>query len=98
MSVTVSQYKNFVGGEPVDAVQGGTMEVLNPATGETIAEVPSGTQADVERAVEAARKAQPEWGEATPKERSEVLLKLADVVDDHAEEPRSSSRSTSASR
>jgi aminobutyraldehyde dehydrogenase len=86
VSVTVSQYKNFVGGESVDAVEGGTMEVLNPATGETIAEVPSGTAADVERAVEAARKAQPEWGEATPKERSEVLLKLAGVVDDHAEE------------
>ena len=86
MSVTVSQFKNFVGGESVDAVEGGTMEVLNPSTGETIAEVPSGTAADVERAVEAARKAQPEWGEATPKERSEVLLKLAEVIDDHAEE------------
>ncbi|MGZ4393756.1 MAG: gamma-aminobutyraldehyde dehydrogenase [Gaiellaceae bacterium] len=86
MSVTVSQIKNFVGGQSVDAVEGGTMEVLNPATGETIAEVPSGTAADVERAVEAARKAQPEWAEATPKERSEVLLKLADVIDDNAEE------------
>ena len=86
MSVTVSQYKNFVGGQSVDAVEGGTMEVLNPSTGETIAEVPSGTAADVERAVEAARKAQPGWAEATPKERSEVLLKLADVIDDNAEE------------
>ena len=54
MSVTASQHKNFVGGEWVDAVEGGTMEVLNPATGETIAEVPRGTQADVDRAVEAA--------------------------------------------
>src|SRR3954465_12424694 len=61
MSVTVSQRKNFVGGEFVDAVEGGTMEVLNPATGETIAEVPRGTQADVDRAVEAAKKALPEW-------------------------------------
>ena len=86
MSVTVSQYKNFVGGESVDAVEGATMEVLNPATGETIAEVPSGTEADVARAVDAARKAQPEWAEATPKDRSEVLLKLADLVDGHAEE------------
>ncbi len=86
MSVTVSQYRNFVGGKSVDAVEGGTMSVLNPSTGEAIAEVPSGTAADVERAVEAARSAQVEWGEATPKERSEVLLKLADVVDTHAEE------------
>jgi len=51
MSVTVSQQKNFVGGEWVDAVEGGTMEVINPATGETIAEVPRGTEADVDRAV-----------------------------------------------
>lgn len=86
MSVTVSQYKNVVGGESVDAVEGATMEVLNPSTGETIAEVPSGTEADVERAVEAAQKAQPGWAEATPKERSEVLLKLADVIEEHAEE------------
>jgi 1-pyrroline dehydrogenase len=86
MSVTVSQHKNFVGGEWVDAVEGGTMEVLNPATGEVIAEVPRGTQADVDRAVEAAKKALPEWLETTPQERSEALLKLADAIEDNAEE------------
>src|SRR5438094_7479724 len=86
MSVTVSQQKNFVGGEWVDAVDGGTMEVLNPATGETIAEVPSGTRADVDRAVEAAKKALPEWLETTPGERAEALLKLADAIEDDAEE------------
>src|SRR6184192_290337 len=86
MSVTVSQQKNFVGGEWVDAAEGGTMEVLNPATGETIAEVPSGTQADVDRAVEAAKKALPEWLETTPGERSEALLKLADAIDEHTDE------------
>ena len=86
MSVTVSQHKNFVGGEWVDAVEGGTMEVLNPATGEVIAEVPRGTQADVDRAVEAAKKALPEWLETTPQERSEALLKLADAIEDNADE------------
>src|SRR5438067_7910506 len=86
MSVTVSQQKNFVGGEWVDAVEGGTMEVLNPATGETIAGVPSGTQADVDRAVEAAKQALPEWLETTPGERAEALLKLADLIDENAEE------------
>jgi aminobutyraldehyde dehydrogenase len=86
MSVTVSQHKNFVGGEWVDAVEGGTMEVLNPATGEVIAEVPSGTQGDVDRAVEAAKKALPEWLETTPGERQEALLKLAAVIEDNAEE------------
>src|SRR4029077_11195581 len=86
VSVTVSQYKNFVGGESVDAVEGATMEVLNPATGETIAEVPSGTEADVARAVEAAKKALPEWLETDPGERAEALLKLADAIEDNAEE------------
>src|SRR3954452_23174653 len=86
MSVTFSQHKNFVGGEWVDAIEGGTMEVLNPATGDVIAEVPSGTQADVDRAVEAAKKALPEWLETTPGERGEALLKLADAIDEHTDE------------
>ena len=86
MSVTVSQHKNFVGGKWVDAVDGGTMEVLNPATGEVIAEVPRGAQGDVDRAVEAAETALPEWLETTPGERAEALLKLAAVIDDNTEE------------
>jgi 1-pyrroline dehydrogenase len=86
MSVTVSSYKNLVGGESVDSVSGETMEVLNPATGEAIAEVPRGTADDVGKAVEAAKKALPEWLETTPGERAEALLKLADLLDEHAEE------------
>jgi 1-pyrroline dehydrogenase len=86
MSTTVASHKNFVGGAWVDAAEGGTMEVLNPATGETIAEVPSCTAADVDRAVEAAKQALPEWLDATPAERAELLLKLADVLDANAEE------------
>jgi 1-pyrroline dehydrogenase len=86
MSVAATQQKNFVGGEWVDAVDGGTAEILNPATGETIAEVPQGTQADVDRAVEAAKRAWPEWRETTPQERAEMLLKLADAIDAHTDE------------
>jgi betaine-aldehyde dehydrogenase/aminobutyraldehyde dehydrogenase len=86
VSVSVTQLKNYVGGEWVDAVEGGTMEVVNPATGETIAEVPRGTETDVERAVEAAKQALPEWLEKTPRDRMELLLKLADLIDEHAEE------------
>jgi 1-pyrroline dehydrogenase len=86
MSVTVQQLQNLVGGEWVDAVEGGTAEIINPATGETIAEVPQGTQADVDRGVEAAAKAWPEWREVTPAERAELLLKLADLIDEHTEE------------
>jgi 1-pyrroline dehydrogenase len=86
VSITVSHHKNFVGGEWVDSLDGGTMEVLNPATGETIAEVPRSTEQDVARAVEAAKKALPEWLETTPAERQELLLKLADLIDENTEE------------
>jgi 1-pyrroline dehydrogenase len=86
MSVTVSSYKNLVGGDWVDSTSGETMEVLNPATAETVAEVPRGTAEDVVRAVEAAKKALPEWRETTPAERGEVLLKLADLIEEHADE------------
>jgi 1-pyrroline dehydrogenase len=86
MSVAVQAYKNFVGGEWVDAVDGETMEVVNPATGDVIAEVPRGTQADVDRAVAAANEALPDWLEKTPKDRMELLLKLADLMDEHTEE------------
>src|SRR4029453_12280282 len=86
MGVTTSTYENFVGGEWVGAVEGETMEVLNPATGEAIALVPRGTQADVDRAVEAAKEALPEWLETTPGERAEGLLKLGDLIDRTARE------------
>jgi aminobutyraldehyde dehydrogenase len=86
VSTTVSKHQNFVGGEWVDAGGGETMEVLNPATGETIAEVPRSSAEDVDRAVQAAKKALPEWLETTPGERSEMLLKLADAIDEHMEE------------
>ena len=86
MSTTVSTHQNFVGGEWVDATGGETMEVLNPATGETIAEVPRSSAADVDRAVQAAKKALPEWLETTPGERAEMLLKLADTLEQHGDE------------
>ena len=86
MSATTTTYKNFVGGEWVDAASGETMEVINPATGETVAEVPRCSAEDVDRAVAAANVALPAWLDSTPKERSELLHKLADVLEEHGEE------------
>ena len=86
MSVSVTQHKQFIGGDWVESSSGETMEVLNPATGEVIAEVPRGGAEDVERAVDAAKKAWSEWQAKTPKDRMQLLLALADVVDEHAEE------------
>ncbi|HEU0336356.1 MAG TPA: aminobutyraldehyde dehydrogenase [Gaiellaceae bacterium] len=86
MSVSVTQQKMFIGGEWVDSSSGETLEVLNPSTGEVIAEVPRATAEDVGRAVEAAEKAWSDWQFKTPKDRMELLLALADLIDEHAEE------------
>jgi len=62
------------------------MEVLNPATGEVIAEVARSTKEDADNAVAEAKKALPEWLESTPGERAELLFKLADIIEENAEE------------
>ncbi len=85
MSTATTTYRAFIGGEWVDAASGETMEVINPASGERIAEVPRCGAEDVDRAVEAAKRALPEWLEKTPKERSELLHRLADVLEENAE-------------
>jgi 1-pyrroline dehydrogenase len=86
MSTTATDYRILIGGELVEAASGETMDVIAPATGETIAQVPSCGAEDVDRAVEAAQAALPAWLEKTPKERSELLHALAGVLEDNAEE------------
>ena len=63
-----------------------TIDVINPATAETIDSVPSMSAEEVDEVVEQAKQALPGWLDATPKERSELLHKLADVLEDNAEE------------
>jgi betaine-aldehyde dehydrogenase len=85
-TATGTKLKNFIGGEFVEPADGQTEEVINPSTGEVIAEAPVSGAEDVDRAVAAARKAFETWGFSTPKERSEALLKLADAILEHGEE------------
>src|SRR6476646_3624590 len=63
-----------------------TIDVINPATADTIGAVPNMTAEEVDETVERAKRALPEWLDATPKERSELLYKLAQIIDDNAEE------------
>src|SRR5947208_7170240 len=63
-----------------------TMDVINPATTETIGAVPNMSADDVDEVVARAKQALPEWLDATPKERSELLYKLAQILEDNAEE------------
>ncbi|MEY4338499.1 MAG: hypothetical protein RLZ14_349 [Actinomycetota bacterium] len=60
--------------------------LINPATGRQFAVVPDSSLTDVDRAVLAATAASAEWGSATPSARSLVLLRLADLVEQHADE------------
>jgi 1-pyrroline dehydrogenase len=62
------------------------LDVVNPATEESIGNVPNMSADEVDAAVDRASAALPEWLDATPGERAELLLKLADVISDNAEE------------
>ena len=73
--------QHFIGGGWHGAIDGSLDEVIDPATGEVIASVPSGGAADVDAAVAAAAEAFVTWGRTTPRERSEKLLALADAVE-----------------
>ena len=72
--------QNFIAGAWRDALDGGTDAVLNPATGEVIAEVPSSGAADVDAAVRAAKAAFGGWRALTPRARSEALHAVADAI------------------
>ena len=86
MATTTVKLKNFIGGELVDPADGQTEEVLDPATLEVIGEAPLSTEEDVNRAVDAARKAFDGWWATTPGERANCLYKLAEGFEEHAEE------------
>ena len=82
------QYKMYVDGEWVEAVSGGSFPSENPYTGEAWAQVPDASEADVDRAVFAARKAFKEgpWGKMTGTERARLMRNLADILARDAEE------------
>jgi aldehyde dehydrogenase (NAD+) len=82
------QLKLLIGGQHVDPVEGGTLPVVNPATGETLCQVPSATAADVDRAVKAARRAFEEgpWGKMNPSARGKLLRRLSELLWERREE------------
>ncbi len=85
MATNTETLSNFVDGEQVPS-DGETEAILNPATGEELARAPVSSAEDVDRAVQAARRAFEGWSTATPAERAGALLAVADLVEDHAEE------------
>src|SRR5579884_290879 len=87
MTTTTKPAQLFINGGWQDPSDGATLPAINPATGEVILEAPLASKQDVDRAVQAARAAfEGDWGETTPAERSGMLWKLAQVVEEHGDE------------
>ncbi|MDH3426705.1 MAG: aminobutyraldehyde dehydrogenase [Acidimicrobiia bacterium] len=79
---------NYIGGSWQPSSDGTTQEVMNPATGKAMATVPVSTEKDVDAAVAAAADAFPAWADKTPRERSEALFQVADVIEQNLDELR----------
>src|SRR4051794_10763906 len=77
--------QNLVGGAAVDAADGATIDLVAPSTGEIFATSPRSGAADVDAACQAAAAAFETWRDTTPSDRQRALLKLADLVEEHAE-------------
>jgi aldehyde dehydrogenase len=80
-----SRYENFIGGHWVAPINGEYSENVTPATGEPFTEVPRSSAEDIELALDAAHSAKDEWGETSTTERSRVLNKIADVIEENLE-------------
>ena len=85
MASTAETLSNFIDGESA-ASAGESEAVLNPATGEEIARASQSSAEDVDRAVGAARRAFDGWSNTTPAQRSQALLGLADLIEEHGDE------------
>ena len=85
-TLPLSHTQLFINNEWSDGEKGATLDVINPATEETISPVSYGTAGDTRRALEAAQKALPGWKKLPVYERSAKLKQIADLIREHADE------------
>ncbi len=84
--VTVkNRYANFIGGEWTTPHSGRYFENVTPVTGKTFCEIPRSDHHDVEAALDAAHRAKKAWGRTSTTERSNILLKIADRMEENRE-------------
>lgn len=76
----------FIDGQFVPAKNGGTIDVLNPSNGELITTIAAAEAEDIDIAVAVAKQAFPSWAATPAAERGRLLLKLADLIEEHTEE------------
>ncbi len=82
----MEKLRNFVDGHEIDSASGEVTSLTNPATGEIYAQAPRSNQSDIDLAMKAASTAFETWGQSTPSERQRALLKIADALENRAEE------------
>ncbi|WP_082579288.1 aldehyde dehydrogenase family protein [Arthrobacter sp. Soil736] len=78
-------FGQFIGGAFVPSSSASTVDVVNPATEEILMQVPAGSVEDVDAAVAAAVAAKANWAAKTPKDRSSVLLRIAEIIEANRE-------------
>lgn len=82
----MQQYNHFINGEYRPSVHGGTMDIINPATGKAYATLASGDEADVQLAYTAAKNASEDWARTPLAQRQAILEKIAMIIEDRMEE------------
>jgi aldehyde dehydrogenase len=80
-----ARYGNYIGGQWVAPVKGQYFTNITPVTGEAICEIPESTEEDIELALDAAHAAKDKWGKTSVAERSNILLKIADRIEENLE-------------
>src|SRR5271155_924728 len=87
-SVKIGATKLLINGQWVNSASGKTFPTINPSTGEVITQVAEADAADVDKAVGAARAAfdKGAWRKMTPSQRGQLMYKLADLIEKHADE------------
>ena len=82
----MKKLSNFINGKSVDSTSGETTTLVNPATGQPFATAPKSNAADIDAAFKAASEAFVDWRDSTPSQRQRALLKIADAIEERAEE------------
>jgi betaine-aldehyde dehydrogenase len=85
-TMTDRTLQNFVNGKFTDAGDGRTSDVIDPSTGEVYAHAPISGRQDVDAAMQAAAAAFEGWRDTTPSERSLALFRIADAIEQRADE------------
>jgi len=84
--VAMRTLRNFVGGDYADPESDARSDVVDPSTAQVVASAPVSSAADVDGAYRSAATAFETWGQTTPSERQQALLRFADAIESHADE------------